>query len=70
MLKSNENINGVTLNDFLDSLGAKDRATAEANIIQSLMDKNSVNGVVDFRALNQSLNDLDFGSEFAKELKS
>ena len=53
MLKSNENINGVTLNDFLDSLGVKDRATAEANIIQSLMDKNSVNGVVDFRALNQ-----------------
>lgn len=39
MLKSNENINGVTLNDFLGSLGAKDRATAEANIIKSLMDK-------------------------------
>lgn len=39
VLKSNENINGVTLNDFLGSLGAKDRATAEANIIKSLMDK-------------------------------
>lgn len=70
MIKSNENINGVTLNDFLSSLGAKDRAIAEANIIKGLMDKNSVNGVVDFRALNQSLNSLDFGSEFAKELKS
>ena len=70
MTKSNENINGVTLNDFLGSLGAKDRAIAEANIIKNLMDKNSVNGVVDFRALNKSLNSLDFGSEFAKELKS
>lgn len=70
MIKSNENINGVTLNDFLSSLGAKDRAIAEANIIKGLMEKNSVNGVVDFRALNQSLNSLDFGSEFAKELKS
>ena len=38
MLKSNENINGVTLNDFLGSLGAKDRATAEANLIKVLMD--------------------------------
>ncbi|WP_086290848.1 PBECR2 nuclease fold domain-containing protein [Campylobacter devanensis] len=70
MIKSNENINGVTLNEFLSSLGAKDRAIAEANIIKGLMEKNSVNGVVDFRALNQSLNSLDFGSEFAKELKS
>ncbi|WP_086297716.1 DUF3519 domain-containing protein [Campylobacter devanensis] len=70
MIKSNENINGVTLNDFLSSLGAKDRAIAEANIIKGLMEKNSVNGVVDFRALNQNLNSLDFGSEFAKELKS
>lgn len=70
MIKSNENINGVTLNDFLSSLGAKDRAIAEANIIKNLMEKNSVNGVVDFRALNQSLNSLDFGSEFAKELRS
>ncbi|RAZ38056.1 hypothetical protein [Campylobacter hyointestinalis] len=70
MTKSNKNINGVTLNDFLGSLGAKDRAIAEANIIKNLMDKNSVNGVVDFRALNKSLNSLDFGSEFAKELKS
>ncbi|ARR02231.1 hypothetical protein CVIC8964_0819 [Campylobacter vicugnae] len=70
MIKSNENINGVTLNDFLSSLGAKDRAIAEANIIKGLMEKNSVNGVVDFRALNQSLNSLDFGSEFAKELRS
>ncbi|RAZ49107.1 putative barnase/colicin E5 family endoribonuclease [Campylobacter hyointestinalis] len=70
MTKSNENINGVTLNDFLGSLGAKDRAVAEANIIKNLMDKNSVNGVVDFRALNKSLNSLDFGSDFAKELKS
>ncbi|KEA43912.1 hypothetical protein CR67_07035, partial [Campylobacter hyointestinalis subsp. hyointestinalis] len=70
MLKSSDNINGVTLNDFLGSLGAKDRAVAEANIIKNLMDKNSVNGVVDFRALNKSLNSLDFGSEFAKELKS
>ncbi|MCR8690624.1 MULTISPECIES: hypothetical protein [Campylobacter] len=70
MIKSNDNINGVTLNDFLSSLGAKDRAIAEANIIKGLMEKNSVNGVVDFRALNQSLNSLDFGSEFAKELRS
>ncbi|CUU89099.1 Uncharacterised protein [Campylobacter hyointestinalis] len=70
MLKSNENINGVTLNDFLGSLGAKDRAIAEANIIKGLMDKNNVNGIVDFRALNKNLNSLDFGSEFAKELKS
>lgn len=70
MIKSNENINGVTLNEFLGSLGAKDRAIAEANIIKNLMDKNSVNGIVDFRALNQSLNSLDFGSDFAKELKS
>ena len=70
MIKSNDNINGVTLNDFLGSLGAKDRAIAEANIIKGLMEKNSVNGVVDFRALNQSLNSLDFGSEFAKELRS
>ena len=69
MLKSSDNINGVTLNDFLGSLGAKDRAIAEANLIKGLMDKNSVNGVVDFRALNESLAKLDFGSEFAKELK-
>ena len=34
------------------------------------MNKNSLNGVVDFRALNESLAKLDFGSEFAKELKS
>ncbi|MFW5614638.1 MAG: hypothetical protein ACOCM3_08260, partial [Campylobacter hyointestinalis] len=70
MLKSSDNINGVTLNDFLGSLGAKDRAVAEANLIRGLMDKNSFNGVVDFRALNQSLASLDFKSEFAKELKS
>ncbi|SUW89084.1 putative barnase/colicin E5 family endoribonuclease [Campylobacter hyointestinalis] len=70
MLKSSDNINGVNLNDFLGSLGAKDRAVAEANLIRGLMDKNSVNGVVDFRALNQNLASLDFQSEFAKELKS
>ncbi|MDL2347435.1 hypothetical protein [Campylobacter hyointestinalis] len=70
MLKSSDNINGVNLNDFLGSLGAKDRAVAEANLIRGLMDKNSFNGVVDFRALNQSLASLDFKSEFAKELKS
>ncbi|PPB65695.1 putative barnase/colicin E5 family endoribonuclease, partial [Campylobacter hyointestinalis] len=70
MLKSSDNINGVNLNDFLGSLGAKDRAVAEANLIKGLMDKNSFNGVVDFKALNQSLASLDFQSEFAKELKS
>ncbi|MEE3705581.1 hypothetical protein V2I29_08400, partial [Campylobacter sp. CX2-8023-23] len=70
MLKSSDNINGVSLNDFLGSLGAKDRAVAEANLIKGLMDKNSVNGVVDFRALNESLAKLDFQSEFAKELTS
>ncbi|MEE3745290.1 hypothetical protein, partial [Campylobacter porcelli] len=32
--------------------------------------KNSVNGVVDFRAVNESLAKLDFQSEFAKELTS
>ncbi|MCR8679520.1 hypothetical protein CSUIS19072_06480, partial [Campylobacter sp. RM19072] len=70
MLKSSDNINGVSLNDFLGSLGAKDRVVAEANLIKGLMDKNSVNGVVDFRALNESLAKLDFQSEFAKELTS
>ncbi|MFW5624974.1 MAG: hypothetical protein ACOCMW_04165, partial [Campylobacter hyointestinalis] len=70
MTKSSDNINGVTLNDFLGSLGAKDRAIAEANLIKGLMDKNSFNGVVDFRALNQSLASLNFESEFAKELTS
>ncbi|MEE3745298.1 hypothetical protein, partial [Campylobacter porcelli] len=70
MLKSSDNINGVSLNDFLGSLGAKDRVVAEANLIKGLMDKNSVNGVVDFRAVNESLAKLDFQSEFAKELTS
>ncbi|ARR00424.1 LPD23 domain-containing protein [Campylobacter porcelli] len=70
MLKSSDNINGVSLNDFLGSLGAKDRAVAEANLIKGLMDKNSVNGVVDFKALNESLAKIDFQSEFAKELTS
>lgn len=70
MLKSSDNINGVTLNDFLGSMGAKDRAIAEANLIRGLMDKNSLNGVVDFKALNQSLASLNFESEFAKELTS
>lgn len=34
------------------------------------MDKNSADGVVDFKALNKSLNSLDLQSKFAKELKS
>ncbi|KAB0611874.1 hypothetical protein [Campylobacter hyointestinalis] len=42
-------------------------ATKALSETKNLMDKNSVNGVVDFRALNQSLNSLDFVSEFAKE---
>lgn len=34
------------------------------------MDKNSADGVVDFKALNKSLNSLDLQSKFAKELKN
>lgn len=70
MIKSNDNINGVTLNDLLSSMGAKDRAIAEANIIKGLMDKSTDGGLVDFKSLNKNLDILDFKSDFAKELKS
>ncbi|MDA3056429.1 PBECR3 domain-containing polyvalent protein [Campylobacter sp. CN_NA1] len=69
LLKANGNQNGVGLSEFLDILGVKSRAEMENAIIKSVIEKNTIDGVTNFKAINETLANLPIQTGRASSLK-